>query len=134
MVGPLFMLNLTTGVAAPLVILMSMLSQWWMLAACLLLIGACYYGAGPPQNMLIALMSGKIGTGEAFGYFMAVIGITFSFSPLLFGITADRAGLSASMRIFSIPILFAFFVLISLTSVMKKTERMPRVRGRQEGV
>jgi len=38
-------------------------------------------------------MSGRIGKGEAFGYFMAVIGVTFSFSPFLFGISSDRTGL-----------------------------------------
>jgi len=121
---PFPVLLLTTGVVAPLIILMSVVSQSWLLACCLLLIGACYYGAGPPQNMLIARMSGRIGKGEAFGYFMAVIGVTFSFSPFLFGISADRTGLSESMRIFSIPILLSFFILIVLSMVMKNRTKL----------
>jgi len=122
--GPFPVLLLTTGVVIPIIIIISMVSQVWLLAFCLLLIGACYYGAGPSQNMLTALMSGRIGNAEAFGYFMAVIGVTFSFSPFLFGISADHMGLSASMRIFSIPILLSLFILIILSTIMKnRTEQ-----------
>jgi len=68
-------------------------------------------------------MSGKLGKGEAFGYFMALISVTFSFSPLLFGLLADRIGMGPSMRVFSLPLLFAALGMAVMIQAMKGFEK-----------
>jgi MFS family permease len=118
--SPFLILLLTTGFAFPMIFLLSLSHPLWILPLYLLLIGICYYGAGPAMNIIVARMSGTLGKGEAFGYFMALIAVTFSFSPLLFGMLADRVGLRLSMRIFSLPLLFSALVLVALVMVMRR--------------
>jgi len=72
------------------------------------------------MSMIIARMSSKLGKGEAFGCFMAVTSVTFSFSPLLFGMLADRIGLNLTMKIYSLPLLLGSLVLLALFFVEKR--------------
>ncbi|MFW6181124.1 MAG: hypothetical protein ACOC8N_05190, partial [Spirochaetota bacterium] len=58
--------------------------------------------------------------GEAFGYFMAMIAIVYSFSPLLFGMLADRVGLRLSVRVFSGALFAATVLLVLLTALVKR--------------
>jgi MFS family permease len=99
---------------------MTLTQPLWILPIYLLLIGGSYYGAGPAMLMIVARMSSKLGKGEAFGYFMAVTSIVFSFSPLLFGVLADRIGLNLTMKIFSLPLLLGSAVLVLLYFVEKR--------------
>jgi MFS family permease len=71
------------------------------------------------MTMIIIRMSSTLGRGEAFGYFVALTAVAFSFSPLLFGIVADRAGLGFSMRLFSFPLLISAVVLAAMTAIMR---------------
>jgi len=117
--SPFRILLLTTGLAFPLIFLMSLPHPLWLLPLYLFLIGVCYYGAGPAMNIIVMSMSGTLGKGEAFGYFMALIAVTFSFSPLLFGMLADRVGLRLSMRFFSLPLMLSAVSLAILIMIMK---------------
>jgi MFS family permease len=122
--GPFPVLLGATGMVGPFIYLLSTSSPLWAIFLYLIPIGACYYGAGPPQNILIAMLGERIGKGEAFGYMMAVIAVTFSFSPLLFGISADRIGLGGSIRIFSIPVGLSFVLIIVLWIIHSKPARI----------
>jgi MFS family permease len=121
--SPFLILLLTTGFAFPMIFLLSLSHPLWILPLYLFLIGICYYGAGPAMNIIVTRMSGTLGKGEAFGYLMALIAITFSFSPLLFGMLADRVGLRLSMRIFSLPLLLSALALVALVLVMRRGAR-----------
>ena len=121
--SPFLLLLLITALAFPLIILLSLPHPLWMLPVYLFLIGICYYGAGPAMSIIVAEMSGKLGKGEAFGYFMALISVTFSFSPLLFGLLADRIGMGPSMRVFSLPLLFAALGMAVMIQAMKGFEK-----------
>ena len=118
--NPIVLLLLTTIIPFPLIFLMTLVQPLWVLPIYLILIGASYYGASPAMSMIVARMSSKLGMGEAFGYFMAVTSVTFSFSPLLFGVLADRIGLNLTMRIFSLPLLLGSAVILLLYFVEKR--------------
>ena len=116
--SPYAVLLIATGLVFPLILLMSYSPPLWTLPLNLFLIGGAYYGAWPAMDMIIAQMSRRMGKGEAFGYFVAMTSIAYSFSPLLFGIMADRMGLKLSMRFFSAPLLLstaALYILFRLT-------------------
>jgi MFS family permease len=119
--GPFPVLLFTTGAAFPLIFLMSFTEGARVfLPLYIFLVGICYYGAGPSMDMIITRISSRLGTGEAFGYFMAMIAITYSFSPLLFGMLADRVGLRLSIRVFSFSLFTSTAVLAALVLLMKR--------------
>jgi MFS family permease len=122
--SPSRVLLATTGLAFPLILLMSVPGPLWTLPIYLFLIGICYYGAGPAMNMLVLRMSSTLRRGEAFGYYTALTAVAFSFSPLTFGIIADRAGLRSSMRLFSFPLLISAVVLVVMTALMTPRRRV----------
>lgn len=117
--SPFVVLLLLIGIAFPLIFLMSLPHPLWLLPLYLFLLGGSYYGAGPAMNLIVARMASRLGKGEAFGYFMGLIAVAFSFSPLLFGIYADRIGLKLTMRYFSFPLLFSVAVLIFVFNMMR---------------
>jgi MFS family permease len=119
--GPFPVLLATTAAAFPLLFLLSMPAGFLILIPLyLFLIGICYYGAGPPMDLIITRVSSRLGRGEAFGYFMAMIAIAYSFSPLLFGMLADRVGLRLSIRAFSSALFAATALLGLLAALMKR--------------
>jgi MFS family permease len=120
--SPFVVLLLSTLIAFPLIILISLPHPIWILPFYLFLLGGAYYGSGPAMTIIIARMGSNLGKGEAFGYFTALIAAAFSFSPLLFGILADRIGLRMSMRIFSFPLLFSVIVLFVLFTITRSDQ------------
>jgi MFS family permease len=119
--GPFPVLLFTTGAAFPLIFLMSFTAGAQLfLPLYIFLVGICYYGAGPSMDMIITRISSRLGRGEAFGYFMAMIAIAYSFSPLLFGTLADRVGLRLSIRVFSFSLFASTAVLAALLLLMKR--------------
>ncbi|HUT65052.1 MAG TPA: MFS transporter [Spirochaetota bacterium] len=112
--GPFQVLVLITGLTSPFIFLLSTPSPIWAVLLFIFPIGACHTAAQPAQNMLIARLGSMIGKGEAFGYVTAAIAVTSSFSPLLFGAAADRVGLRLSIRLFSLPVLLSFILLVAL--------------------
>jgi len=116
--GPFPVLLFSTAAAFPLIILVAVTKPLFLLPLYLLLLGGMYYGAGPAMNMIIAKMSSRLRKGEAFGYFMAIIAVTYSFSPLIYGVNADRLGLQRTMRFFSFPLLVSTVGLFILLKVV----------------
>jgi MFS family permease len=117
--NPFVVLLLSTLIAYPMIILISMPHPIWILCLYLFLLGGAYYGSGPAMTIIIARMGAHLGKGEVFGYFTALIAVAFSFSPLVFGMLADRTGLRMSMRIFSFPLLFSGIVLLVLFAITR---------------
>ncbi|MBN2322280.1 MAG: MFS transporter [Spirochaetes bacterium] len=117
--GPFQVLLITTGLVTPFIFLVGTSSPLWALILYLLPIGACYYGVGPATDILIARLGSGMGKGEAFGYMVAVISVAFSLSPLIFGAVADRIGLTATIRLFSLPLLASFIVLLFLWIIQR---------------
>jgi MFS transporter, FSR family, fosmidomycin resistance protein len=117
--SPFLVLLAATVAAFPLILLLSATRSLWLFPLSLLLLGGAYYGAGPAMNMITARMGDGMGKGEAFGWFMAVTAVTYSFSPLLFGMNADRVGLRMSMRLFSYPLVLSSAVLLALYLIVR---------------
>ncbi len=118
--GPFQVLVLITGLASPFIFLLSTPSSIWTAILFIFFIGACYTAAQPAQNVLIARLGSMIGKGEAFGYVTAAIAVTASLSPLLFGAAADRMGLRLSIRLFSLPVLLSFILLVVLWYIYER--------------
>jgi MFS family permease len=127
---PFVVLLLSTAAAFPLILLVSSPFPVWALPFSILLLGGMYYGAGPAMDIIISRMSSTMGRGEAFGYFMAIISVTYSFSPLLYGVVADRLGLQSAMRLFSFPVLLSAAALFVLGRLLKdaSTVSLSRLR------
>ncbi len=121
--GAFRVLLVTTGLAAPFVFLVGIPSPLWALILYLLPIGACYYGVGPATDILIARLGSRMGRGEAFGWMVSVISVAFALSPLIFGAVADSTGLTVAMRIFSLPLLVSFLLLLLLWRMHEKNEK-----------
>lgn len=121
--SPFLILLVTTGIAFPLIFLISLPHPLWILPLYLILLGGSYYGAGPSVNMIIAQVSSKMGRGEAFGYLTSMMAVAYSFSPLLFGLMADRIGLRLSIRFFSFPLLISTALLFLLFNRVRKDKR-----------
>jgi len=117
--GPFPILLVATGLAFPLIFLIGLGRPVWLLPLHFLVLGAAYYGAGPAMNMITARMASRMGRGEAFGYMMAAVAVTFSFSPLLFGLYADAFGLPAAVKSFSLPVLLSFALLVLLVLLLR---------------
>jgi MFS family permease len=118
--NPLVVLLLLSVIPFPLILLISIPHPLWLLPLIIFIIGATYWGASPAMDMIITRMSSTLGKGEAFGYFSAITAVAYSVSPLLFGLLADKIGLTLSMRFFSIPLLISTALLFWLHRIMKK--------------
>jgi FSR family fosmidomycin resistance protein-like MFS transporter len=133
--GPFPVLLATTAAAFPLIFLLSLPQNPLLIPVWLFLIGICYYGAGPAMDLIVSRISGSLGMGEAFGYFMAMVAVAFSFSPLLFGILADHTGLRVSVQVFSFALLLSTCVLLVIMALMKlRGRRAADLAGREEAV
>jgi MFS family permease len=57
------------------------------------------------QNLILTKLGSRFGKGEAFGILMAVMTLSQSISPALFGLSVDKWGFPISLLIFSLPVL-----------------------------
>jgi MFS transporter, FSR family, fosmidomycin resistance protein len=83
-------------------------------AVIIFMLGAVSAASGVPQNLLVSRLSGKTGDGRIFGWVMGVITVTSSFSPALFGMIADSRGMRMSFKMFTLPALASFAILLVL--------------------
>jgi MFS family permease len=118
--GPFQVLILIFGLTIPFIFLLSIPSTTWAVLLYLFPIGACYAAGQPAQNVLIMRLGSRIGKGEAFGYMTAAIAVASSFGPLLFGAISDRVGLRLSIRLFSLPVLLSFILLVVLWYIYER--------------
>ncbi len=109
---PLTVLLLTSGLLAPLVLVFSLRLPFGVLLPLLFLFGAFNAGCGPAQNLVLSALGSRFGSGAAFGLMMAVVSLIGALSPALFGLLADLLGLTEAMRLFALPALAGWGVLL----------------------
>jgi len=74
------------------------------------------------QNLILTTLGSRFGRGEAFGILMAVMTLSQSISPALFGLSVDSWGFSTSLLIFAFPVLASAGLLLILSgSILKVT-------------
>ena len=77
------------------------------------LLGSCWLGFMPAQNYILSSFSSQ-GKGQIFGLMMAATTLTNAFAPGLFGLVADRVGISSSIRFFSLFVALSFLIFLLL--------------------
>jgi MFS family permease len=110
---PLAVLLLASGTIAPLILVFSLDLPLWAVLPVLFLFGAFQSGCGPAQNLVLSALGARFGRGAVFGLLLAIIAFIGALSPALFGLLADRLGLAATMRLFALPALAGWLVLIA---------------------
>jgi fucose permease len=85
---------------------------FWAILPVLLLFGAFNGGCGPAQNLVLSALSSRAGSGAVFGLLLAVISLIGALSPALFGLLADHLGLETTMRLFALPALAGWLLLL----------------------
>jgi MFS family permease len=110
---PLTVLLLASGLLAPLVLMFSLHLPFWTLPPLLFLFGAFNSGCGPAQNLVLSGLGSRFGRGATFGLLMAVVSLIGAFSPALFGLLADRLGLTVAMHLFSLPAAAGWLLLLA---------------------
>ena len=109
---PLTVLLLASAALAPLVFVFSLRLPFWAILPVLLLFGAFNAGCGPAQNLLLSALGSRAGSGAVFGLLLAVISLIGALSPALFGLLADHLGLETTMRLFALPALAGWLLLL----------------------
>jgi MFS family permease len=109
---PLAVLLLASGTLAPLVLVFSLPLPFWAILPVLFLFGVFNAGCAPAQNLVLAKMGSRFGSGTVFGLLLAVISLIGALSPALFGLLADHLGLEAAMRLFALPALAGWLLLL----------------------
>lgn len=83
--------------------------------AVILILGAVSSGLILNQNLILTSLGSRFGKGEAFGILMAVMTLSQSVSPALFGMSIDNWGFSAALLIFSLPVIVSMGLLMVLS-------------------
>ena len=109
---PLTVLLLASGALAPLVFVFSLRLPFWAILPVLFLFGAFNGGCGPAQNLVLSALGSRAGSGAVFGLLLAVISLIGALSPALFGLLADHLGLETAMRLFALPALAGWLLLL----------------------
>jgi hypothetical protein len=110
---PLAVLLLASSALAPLVLVFSLRLPFWAVLPVLFLFGAFNAGCGPAQNLVLSALGSRAGSGATFGLLLAIISLIGALSPALFGLLADRLGLTAAMRLFALPALAGWLLLLA---------------------
>jgi len=90
----------------------------------IIILGSVGSGLIINQNLVLTTLGSRFGKGEAFGILMAVMTLSQSISPALFGLSVDSWGFSVSLFIFSIPVLISAALLIVLSKRILKVTNM----------
>jgi FSR family fosmidomycin resistance protein-like MFS transporter len=109
---PLTVLLLASGTLAPLVLVFSLPLPFWAVLPVLFLFGAFNAGCSPAQNLVLSVLGSRYGSGAVFGLLLALIALIGALSPALFGLLADHLGLEAAMRLFALPALAGWLLLL----------------------
>ncbi|MCK5734823.1 MAG: MFS transporter, partial [Spirochaetaceae bacterium] len=100
---------------APLIALMALNTPMIVHYINIMVLGSIGSGLIINQNLILTTLGSRFGKGEAFGILMAVMTLSQSISPALFGLSVDNWGFSAALIIFSIPVLLSAGLLLLLS-------------------
>lgn len=101
----IFLISQTTDVAA--------------LVALIFLFGAASSALVICQNIMTGALSGGLGKGESYGLLMTFSTLANALSPLAFGALTDRRGFFEALRLYTLPVLASFVVLLIFSLVPK---------------
>ncbi len=90
----------------------------------IIILGSVGSGLIINQNLILTKLGSRFGRGEAFGILMAVMTLSQSISPALFGLSVDNWGFSASLLIFALPVLASAGLLLILSKNILKVTRL----------
>lgn len=107
-------LIVSSGVAAPALLLLNFQLNSMMLVLVLIVIGFFFYLGVPPNVAYQTEVCPRKSTGLAFGILFSFGAIPGALSPIIFGIIADNFGLSASILFLVITTLLATVVALFL--------------------
>jgi MFS family permease len=110
---PLTALLLASGALAPLILVLSLRLPFGAVLPVLFLFGAFNAGCGPAQNLVLSALGSRAGSGATFGLLLAIISLIGALSPALFGLLADHLGLAKAMRLFALPALAGWLLLLA---------------------
>jgi MFS family permease len=116
-------LVLGSFIIAPLIALLALDVPLPFHFAATLLFGSFASGLIVNQNLILTTLGSRFGRGEAFGIMMAVVTLSQSISPALFGLSVDKWGFSPALLIFSIPVILSAILLMTLSRrILKITD------------
>lgn len=112
--GPLPVLLLLALSCGPFMFLIGLLRLPWLLPILLVFFGGTWYGASPPQNIVLSSFSQNKGKGQSFGILLGLMTFSNAIGPGIFGLLADRVGLGVSVQLFALPALLGgiFFLFM----------------------
>jgi len=103
-----------SGLLVPLLPVLALRMPPAAYPALLVFVGFFSSACLPAQTMILAELSGTRGKGSVFGVLMGTTALTAAFSPLLFGLLADGAGLAAAVRACVIPAAAGWIVTLAV--------------------
>jgi predicted MFS family arabinose efflux permease len=110
-------------IIAPLIALLALDVPLPFHFAAILLFGSFASGLIINQNLILTTLGSRFGRGEAFGILMAVMTLSQSISPALFGLSVDKWGFSPALLIFSVPVILSAILLVTLSRrILKITD------------
>jgi FSR family fosmidomycin resistance protein-like MFS transporter len=122
---PMRILLLASGLLAPLILLLSLRLPLWAVLPVLLAFGAMHSGCSPAQNLILSRLGARLGRGAVFGILLSLLGLLGAVSPALFGLLADRWGLNAAMKLFALPALAGWLVLLGFERFARAGRLLP---------
>jgi MFS family permease len=123
--APMRILLFASGLLAPLILVLGLELPFWAALPVLFAFGALHSGCGPAQNLILSLLGARLGRGTVFGMLLSLLGLVGALSPALFGLLADRSSLGAAMRLFALPALAGWIILLGFDRVTRLRRLLP---------
>ncbi|MBN1836167.1 MAG: MFS transporter [Spirochaetales bacterium] len=131
---PLWVLILTTGAIAPLMIVFSLPLPVWALAILIPILGASIGGCAPAQNVVLTRFGVRLGRGQIFGIMMGVLSLMASVSPAIYGWLSDHLGLEAALRVLTLPAVAGWALLVILALARGRYSRAQSEKGSRKAL
>jgi FSR family fosmidomycin resistance protein-like MFS transporter len=123
--APMRILLLASGLLSPLILLLGLRLPYWVVLPVLFAFGAMHSGCGPAQNLVLSRLGARLGRGAVFGILLGLLGLIGALSPALFGLLADHLGLDAAMKLFALPALAGWLVLLGFERIARAGRLLP---------
>jgi len=128
----LFVIQLTTLTAIPVIFLLTLATNPISLALLLIVFGVCYSSVFPPQNVYLANLISSYALGKTYGLMQCLSILVGAASPGIIGLLADHSGLISALQLGAIPLLPAgalFIYLKTRTSLENYSEEKDLIKS-----
>jgi MFS family permease len=112
--GPFPTFIAASGLLVPLLPVLALRMPPAAYPALLVVVGLCGSACMPAQSMILTELNGTRAKGSVFGVLVGTTALMAAFSPLLFGLLADSAGLVAAVRACAIPAAAGWIVTVGV--------------------